>query len=304
MHAHAGQVGDGDLPVALPRGAPPGREVSQLRIDLVARDGARRDRVPQVAVPLGLEHAVGDELVGTGEHGGLELDFLGASRADGRHVHAGDDPGGVDERRGARRRRHHDAVVAHGVLERRRHARFDERRELLRERVRALARAVPQGEPLERHFRDHGAGGEARQGAGADQQRRLRVLGREIPERERHRRGGAQVGQVAVLLEQDVGDTRLRVEQQEQSIPRRQPARAVLVEPGRDLEDDVTPALQVRSLHVHFGLLCGELHHHRIGERGFAQTEGPESPLDRAHGDGEGDLVPKRPERDDPHVSR
>src|SRR2546426_3779959 len=39
-------------------------------------------------------------------------------------------------------------------------------------------------------------------------------------------------------------------------------------------------------------------HHHRIGERGFAQTEGPESPLDRAHGDGEGDLVPKRPERD------
>src|SRR5438034_775176 len=167
-----------------------------------------------------------------------------------------------------------------------------------------LARAVPQGEPLERHFRDHGAGGEARQGAGADQQRRLRVLGREIPERERHRRGGAQVGQVAVLLEQDVGDTRLRVEQQEQSISRRQPARAVLVEPGRDLEDDVTPALEVRSLHVHLGLLCGELHHHRIGERGFAQTEGPESPLDRAHGDGEGDLVPKRPERDDPHVSR
>src|SRR5207245_114575 len=71
-HAHAGQVGDGDPPVALPPGAPPGREVSQLRIDLVARDGARRDRVPQVAVPLGLEHAVGDELVRPGEDGGLE----------------------------------------------------------------------------------------------------------------------------------------------------------------------------------------------------------------------------------------
>src|SRR2546430_4309833 len=81
LHAHPGQVRDGDLAVALPPGAPARGEVSQLRIDLVARDRAGRDGVPQVAVPLGLEHAVGDELVGTGEHGRLELDFFVASPA-------------------------------------------------------------------------------------------------------------------------------------------------------------------------------------------------------------------------------
>ncbi len=60
-------------------------------------------------------------------------------------------------------------------------------------------------------------------------------------------------------------------------------------------------ALQVRSLHVHFGPLGGELDHHRVGEHGLAERQGPEPPFHRVHGYGERDPVPERLERHEPH---
>jgi len=58
----------------------------------------------------------------------------------------------------------------------------------------------------------------------------------------------------------------------------------------------------VRTLHVHFGLLLGELDDHRIGERGLAEAKGAEAPLHCVHADGEGDPIPERLEWDDPHL--
>ena len=63
-------------------------------------------------------------------------------------------------------------------------------------------------------------------------------------------------------------------------------------------------ALEMGALDVHFGLLLGELQHHRVGERGLAAAERAEASLYRGDRDAEGDLVAERLERHDAHVSR
>ena len=195
-------------------------------------------------------------------------------------------------------------MIAHCGLERRGDPHLHERRELTGERLRALAAAVPQREPLQRPLGEHGAGGEPGKRARPHEQRLLLLFRREVLERQRHRGGRTQVGEVAVLLEQHLGRARLGVEQQEHAVAGGQPPLAVPVEPGCELEHDVRPAAQVRPLHVHLGPLLGQLHHKRIGERRLAQREGAEPPLHRPHRDREGDLFPERLERDDPHLSR
>ena len=131
----------------------------------------------------------------------------------------------------------------------------------------------------------------------------MRVPGREILESERHCGGGAEVREIAVLFEQHRRHSRSGVQQQEQAVPGRQAAGAVLVEARRHLEDDVARALEMRPLHVYFRPLPRELHHHRVGEHRLPQRERPEAPLHRADRHGERDLVPERVERHDAHFS-
>src|SRR6266446_5685343 len=157
-------------------------------------------------------------------------------------------------------------VIAHGGLERRGDARLNRLTELFREPFGTLAGAIPQGEPRERHLREHGPGGETGERAGAHQQGLVRVLGRQILEGQGHRRRRAEVGEVAVLLEQHGGDAGVCVEQQKHAVARGQAARAVAIEPRRHFEDDVASAREVRAFHVHLGLLLAQLEHHRVRE--------------------------------------
>ena len=129
----------------------------------------------------------------------------------------------------------------------------------------------------------------------------MSVPGRQVFERQRDRGRGAQVGQVAVILEQHVGDAGLGVEQQEQAIAGGEAAVAVLVEAGGELQDDVAPARHPGGFDVYFGGNLGKLEDERVGELGRPLAQGPEPALDRRHGDGERHLVPERLEGDDPH---
>jgi len=83
-------------------------------------------------------------------------------------------------------------VVADGGLERRGDTRFDGLTELLRERLGALAVAIPQGEPGERHLRDHGSSGEPASAPAPTSRASCGVLGRQVLERQGDRRGRAE----------------------------------------------------------------------------------------------------------------
>src|SRR6266851_5099328 len=157
---------------------------------------------------------------------------------------------------------------------------------------------------ITRWSRTAGSSGEPGERAGAHQQGLVRVLGRQVLERQGDRRGRAEIGEIAVLLEQRGGDTGIGVEQQKHAVARGQTARPVAIEPRGYLEDDVPAAREVRAFDMHFGLLLAQLQHHRVGERGLAAPQRAEAPLDGRDRHAEGDLVPERFERDNPHLSR
>src|SRR5713226_8365855 len=132
------QVGHGNLARGLAARTSARGELAELGVYPVTRHHASGEGVVQVAVALRLKQAVHDELVGTREQGGLELDLLRAAGPGRRDVGAGRDPGRPDQRGRASGRGHDDTVVTHRAVERRGDARLDERRELARERLGAF----------------------------------------------------------------------------------------------------------------------------------------------------------------------
>jgi hypothetical protein len=123
-------------------------------------------------------------------------------------------------------------------FQRRRHLRVHGAGQFAGKLLRPLHRPVPDGEPLDRALCQNRPHGQTGQPAGTDQQGGPCLARGQIPERQGDGRRRAQIGEVAVLFENQGRNAGGSIEQDEHAVGRGQAPLSIGGEPRSDLEHD------------------------------------------------------------------